>query len=86
MLYIETDVKFVQRENDLKVDFFYPKATEWLILQTKNISKLFHSETQNDFIPQSTIYNCNVTSHPLKYHSFCILITCLYPPYCSISE
>lgn len=25
MLYIETDVKFVQRENDLKVDFFILK-------------------------------------------------------------
>lgn len=41
MLYIETDVKFVQRENDLKVDFFYPKATEWLIiLQTKKHFKV----------------------------------------------
>lgn len=25
MLYIETDVKFVERENDLKVDFFILK-------------------------------------------------------------
>lgn len=25
MLYIETDVKYVQKENDLKGDFFYLK-------------------------------------------------------------
>lgn len=41
MLYIETDVKYVQKENDLKGDFFLSKATEWLIiLQTKKHFKV----------------------------------------------
>lgn len=80
MLYIETDVKCVQQENDLKVDFvvILKQLHEWLILQTK---KLFHSETQNkNFVISSDNRRYIVTSHPTPQISqLCSVITCLYP-------
>lgn len=62
MLYIETDVKFVERENDLKVDFFILKLLNGYYCKLKTF--------QSCFIPKHKMISSHnrlyiiVTSHP----------------------
>lgn len=62
MLYIKTDVKFVQRENDLKVDFFILKLMVNYIANQKTF--------QSCFIPKHKMISSHnrlyiiETSHP----------------------